>query len=283
MLEKNLNDEIQRAKELLKNADAILITAGAGMGVDSGLPDFRGREGFWKAYPVAKKLGLSFEELATPKWFEENPRLAWAFYGHRLNLYRKTKPHESFYLLKELGEKKKGKYFVFTSNVDGQFQKAGFEDKRIVEIHGSIHYLQCTIPCTDDIWPADGIEVIVDMEKFEAVGDLPKYIHCGGIARPNILQFFDFAFIPYRTEMALKRIGEWFDYLEDYGYKLAIIEIGAGKAVPTVRNFSEEVAYKYNTKVIRINPRDYDGPKDIVIPISMGGLEGIKAIFKDVK
>ena len=38
-----------KAKEVIQAADSILITAGAGMGVDSGLPDFRGKEGFWKA------------------------------------------------------------------------------------------------------------------------------------------------------------------------------------------------------------------------------------------
>ena len=76
------NLPLQRAAEALRQADALLITAGAGMGVDSGLPDFRGREGFWRAYPTVAKLGLSFEEMANPHWFAENPELAWAFYGH---------------------------------------------------------------------------------------------------------------------------------------------------------------------------------------------------------
>lgn len=52
-------EKIKRAAEVLGAADALLITAGAGMGVDSGLPDFRGREGFWRAYPLIAKLGLS--------------------------------------------------------------------------------------------------------------------------------------------------------------------------------------------------------------------------------
>ena len=81
---------IELVKEKISNASYILITAGAGMGVDSGLPDFRGKEGFWRAYPIAKKLNLDFQELASPKWFEENPKLAWAFYGHRLHLYGNT-------------------------------------------------------------------------------------------------------------------------------------------------------------------------------------------------
>ena len=61
----------------------LLFTAGAGMGVDSGLPDFRGDKGFWKAYPAL--FGHSFSDMANPSWFDSDPRLAWGFYGHRLN------------------------------------------------------------------------------------------------------------------------------------------------------------------------------------------------------
>ena len=97
-MEVNLND----IRVVIQNADAILITAGAGIGVDSGLPDFRGNEGFWKAYPAIKDLGLYFEEVANPQWFETNPALAWAFYGHRFNLYKNTVPHEGFKMLLDL-------------------------------------------------------------------------------------------------------------------------------------------------------------------------------------
>ncbi|WP_297887072.1 Sir2 family NAD-dependent protein deacetylase, partial [Sulfurihydrogenibium sp.] len=204
-------DNIEKAKRVIQEAESVLITAGAGMGVDSGLPDFRGREGFWKAYPYAKKLGLNFQDLANPRWFIENPKLAWAFYGHRLNLYRNTKPHEGFYLLKKLVESKNNDYFVFTSNVDGQFQKAGFDEKNIVEIHGSIHHLQCILPCCDDIWSAEEVEVKVDMDSFTALEPLPVCKNCGRIARPNILMFGDFSWIPTRTESQEFRYSIWLE------------------------------------------------------------------------
>src|SRR5262249_60236034 len=77
-----MNDDlIQRAAEVVRRADALLIGAGAGMGVDSGLPDFRGAHGFWRAYPPYQKLGLNFVELANPCWFRDDPELAWGFYG----------------------------------------------------------------------------------------------------------------------------------------------------------------------------------------------------------
>ena len=52
----------------------LLVTAGAGMGVDSGLPDFRGTEGFWRSYPPLAELGLRFEEVANPAWFRAATR-----------------------------------------------------------------------------------------------------------------------------------------------------------------------------------------------------------------
>ena len=150
---------LERAAQAIRGADALLITAGAGMGVDSGLPDFRGSEGFWKAYPIIAKLGLSFSEMANPAWFKKDPALAWAFYGHRLNLYRRTVPHAGFQTLLATAAQKPQGYFIFTSNVDGHFQKAGFAADRIVECHGSIHHLQCAASCTDEIWEAHDIKL----------------------------------------------------------------------------------------------------------------------------
>src|SRR2546429_5834888 len=103
---------IPQAAQAVAAADALLIAAGAGMGVDSGLPDFRGDEGFWHAYPPYARLGLSFVELADPVHFAQDPELAWGFYGHRLELYRKTVPHKGFEILRGWDAR------VFTSNVD---------------------------------------------------------------------------------------------------------------------------------------------------------------------
>lgn len=62
---KDFTKEFQRAAEIVACADALVIGAGAGMGVDSGLPDFRGQEGFWKAYPALAKAQLDFTEVAS--------------------------------------------------------------------------------------------------------------------------------------------------------------------------------------------------------------------------
>lgn len=86
----NNDEKIQQAAQWLEGADGLLITAGAGMGVDSGLPDFRGPEGFWAAYPTLDKERISFESIASHSAFTNTPSRAWGFYAHRLELYRRT-------------------------------------------------------------------------------------------------------------------------------------------------------------------------------------------------
>ena len=266
---------IQKAKQLLKESDCIFITAGAGMGVDSGLPDYRGAEGLWNEYPKARELGLHFEELANPQWFESDPKLAWAFYGHRLNLYRDTVPHEGFKMLLDLSSTKKYGSYVFTSNVDGQFQKAGFSEKEIMECHGSIHHLQCIHNCHGRLWPADDIFIEIE-EGFKAKEPLPSCPFCGAMARPNILMFGDFSWEYSRTDTQRERLGIWINNLERVGAKLAIIEMGAGTAVPTVRNTSEQIALRFNEPLIRINPRECFGAQ---IQLPMGALEALHEII----
>src|SRR5919201_6197565 len=110
--------KLKQAAAAIAAADALLNGAGAGVGVDSGLPDFRGDQGFWRAYPPYAKLGLNFVSLANPRWFIADPALAWGFYGHRSNLYRTTRPHEGFQILKSWAGLMPHGAFVFTSNVD---------------------------------------------------------------------------------------------------------------------------------------------------------------------
>ena len=165
-----MDKEIARAVALLQKADGIMIAAGAGMGVDSGLPDFRGDQGFWQAYPPLAGAGIRFVEIANPAAFRDDPRLAWGFYGHRLTLYRTTVPHAGFYLMRQMAARMPHGGFVFTSNVDGQFQKSGFADEQVAECHGSIHFLQCSQPCTDAIW---------ELEAFTTFGKRFKLLRYG--------------------------------------------------------------------------------------------------------
>ena len=269
-----ISEYLSKAKQILVEADALFITAGAGMGVDSGLPDFRGEEGFWRAYPKARELGLRFEEMANPEWFEKDPRLAWAFYGHRLHLYRDTEPHEGFKRLLDLSGAKKYGAFIFTSNVDGQFQKAGFREDQVMECHGSIHHLQCINNCQRKLWSSENTFIEIS-EDFQAKEPLPISSCCGAVARPNILMFGDFSWEYSRTDAQRNRLSAWLEKLESRNVKLAIIEIGAGTAVPTVRNSSEQIAKRFGVPLIRINPRESFGAE---VQLPLGALEALQQI-----
>lgn len=265
---------VGRAAELIHDAKRIFIGAGAGIGVDSGLPDFRGDEGFWRAYPPYRHLGLAFVELANPTWFDRDPGLAWGFYGHRLQLYRSTKPHAGFEILRQW-MRRIGDGYVFTSNVDGQFQTAGFPSNRIVECHGSLQHLQCVKHCTDAIWAADSTVVAIDPTSFRAHEPWPRCLHCARLARPNVLMFGDGWWCETRTTQQRTQFERWLA-TQRSGYAV-VIECGAGLAVPTVRHTCELIAARLNAPLIRINPREPEGPRG-TLSMATGALEALTAI-----
>jgi len=264
---------LDRAAALIRQADGLVVAAGAGIGVDSGLPDFRGNEGFWRAYPALGKAGIDFASAASPATFQENPALAWGFYGHRLNLYRGTVPHAGFALLKSWGENMPHGCHVFTSNVDGQFQKAGFDPDRIHECHGSIHHLQCLAPCCDAIWKADEFKPEVDEETCRLTNAAPRCPHCGGLARPNILMFGDWGWIEKRSARQAARLERWLDKVE----RPLVIELGAGTAIPSVRHFSQAVIRR-GGRLVRINPREPEVATQRDAALAAGALDGLSAI-----
>ncbi len=260
----------ERAAALIDQADGILITAGAGMGVDSGLPDFRGGQGFWGTYPALGRVGMRFESIASPQAFEDNPQLAWGFYGHRLNLYRTTQPHAGFSILQRLAAEMPRGAFVFTSNVDGQFQKAGFKDVAICEVHGSIHHLQCMQGCAGDIWSAQEFQPLVDEAQCLLTSELPVCRECNGLARPNILMFGDWGWLEFRERLQNLRLNSWLDSVE----RPMVIELGAGLQIPTVRMLGESL----DAPLIRINPRAAQVAHSRDVSLPLGALAGLRGI-----
>lgn len=260
--------DLESAAAWIAAADSIVITAGAGMGIDSGLPDFRGPEGFWKAYPALGKRRMQFTDIANPAAFRTLPRLAWGFYGHRMQLYRDTMPHEGFVLLQKWAATKPHGAFVYTSNVDGQFQKAGFTEDRLIECHGSIHHLQCLSPCSHHIQTADHLTTTVDSRTCQWLGDIPVCPDCGGLARPNILMFDDWEWLPLRLQAQQANFREW------PAQRPVVIELGAGTIIPSVRHFGESLG----APLIRINPREPETKRPQAVGLPMGALEALQAI-----
>ena len=274
---------IPRVAELIAKADALLITAGAGMGVDSGLPDFRGKDGFWRAYPALGKRGISFERMAQPAWFFEEPETAWAFYGHRQQLYRATEPHAGYRRLLEWGRAMPAGYFVVTSNVDGHFHIADFPAERILERHGNIHRYQCTGPCSKMTWYYDypgrapdlPPDLKIDLATFRALGTLPRCPECGAMARPNVMMFGDPAWVPEVAQVQKARYAAWLASVR--GKRVVAIEFGAGAAIPTIRRLGEDLAERGIATLVRINT-DANDADEPAVPIRMTALEALTRI-----
>ena len=282
-----LQSKLKAAASAIRRAKALYVTAGAGMGVDSGLPDFRGPEGFWRAYPALKHLKIQFSSMSNPEWFDSDPERAWGFFGHRYNLYTSTQPHAGFQILLDWAKDMKHGYYVFTSNVDGHFQRAGFSEDRVTECHGSINFLQC-VSGDETIWPVpEDFKVEVDMKELRTTSTLPHGPPGKDttLARPNILMFGDWAWMSTRTDgqEANMDVFQRKALLEDF----VVIEIGAGLAVPTVRYHSESLVErsKHGT-LIRINPTEPEislRVKGDHIELPMKGLEALRAIDELLK
>lgn len=262
------------AAALLDQADALVIAAGAGMGIDSGLPDFRGNEGFWAAYPALREARLDFHSIASPAAFKADPARAWGFYGHRLALYRATLPHQGFAILQRWAQQMPLGASIFTSNVDGQFQKAGFDPAGIHECHGSIHHLQCMQPCGGTIWQADSFQPQVDAGRCRLINAAPTCPACGGLARPNILMFSDWDWIGHRTQAQQKRQQAWLARVR----RPVVLEIGAGSAIASVRHFSHGLVQHHGARLIRINPAECAVPTARDLGLPAGALAALLAI-----
>lgn len=240
---------LDQAWQFLSQADALLVAAGAGLGVDSGLPDFRGTNGLWRRFPGVQKAGLGFVDIANPRALRDDPTLAWGFYGERLLDYRAVQPHTSFGHMLRWGLSRPKGVAVFTSNVDGHFQKAGFPEHLVMECHGSLHHLQCARPCTPAIWPADGWLPEVDRTISRLTSALPSCPHCGGLARPNVLMFDDGQWVEDRTQAQGERLLDWLAQAR----RGVVLEIGAGTAVASVRSFTRRQQQK-GWQLVRVNP-----------------------------
>ncbi|KXU97838.1 RNA polymerase subunit sigma [Caballeronia megalochromosomata] len=258
----NRNRAIARAARLIREADAIVIAAGAGMSVDSGLPAFRGSDGLWTTLMPAGMSERELGSLTQGDCFTKQPSQAWTFYGRAMDVCRHTVPHNGYRVIREWASTKRHGVFVYTSNVDGHFQAAGFCEDRIVECHGTIHTLQCATHCSDRLWPAGA--------SISGAAGPPSCPNCGGVARPNFLLFADDAWIPARTARQQANLQVWASAIE----RAVVVEIGAGHAVSSIRLFAET----FGAPLIRINLDDEHVGDDTAIGLRGSALTVLKEI-----
>lgn len=269
----------KEVKEILENADACLIFTGAGMGVDSGLDVFRGNEGLWSKFPDAGNLKLGFKDLANPNNYLKHPDVVIPFYLYRLKSYIENEPHSGYYELFGYAENLKEKYFVTTSNVDGFLHKTGFHHDHIHEEHGSIHKWQCSnYKCSHN----QGVEGLVDIstlntDNYESL----KCSICGEYLRPNLCMFWDAEWLDSLYSAQEMKFNVYYNRLrERRRANVAVIEIGAGTAIRTIRSKSEMSAFDFDTKLIRINPdQEKSYVDETTIHINKSAAEGISYIM----
>jgi len=297
-----LTDKFQIASEMINRRTCLIVIVGAGIGCDSNLPDYRSPNGFWKQYPPLQKLGLSLQDMSQADWFEKDPTMAWGFYSHRQHLYKNTTPHEGFKVLLDLckstrscdPESKEPNYFVITSNVDSQFNKAGFASERIFETHGTLAYLQCTKNCSgSSVWKNDGgpLEIIEETMRVKDEATLPRCEQCGHYARPNVSFFSDTteSFNPTRQEQQKQSFFYWFDTIKSNPNEhIVVMEIGCGTSIHSLRYESEVVLYhtpELNDRVelIRINPMQAGvGNAPFAVGIPQGSKQALLRLQQDL-
>lgn len=250
---------------------------GAGMSVDSGVPDYRSKGGFAKLFPQLTRRGIGFMEMSNPKWFKLDREMMWAYCGYRLNLFREKEPHQGYRWLLEMVQNKQNNYFVYTSNIDGYFERAGYDPKKILECHGSMVHFQCLDGCSQEIWPAPDEEIALNKRPFKALEPFPTCKNCQGPARPNVLFFQDTSWIADRKQKQQNQFDLWIEEVRKTEQRLVIIEVGAGPQLPRIRWKSEELAEKLRVPLIRINPTDYQVPYG-QIGLQLTGIKGIQLL-----
>ena len=180
----------------------VVVLTGAGISAESGIPTFRGEEGYWRV----GSRNYRPMELATQAAFTEVPDDVWGWYLYRRAVCREAQPNRAHRVLVELERVLGDRFLLVTQNVDGLHLRAGHDRKRVYQIHGNIDFYRCAAGCSralHDIPPAfDGwARGRLPVASEHALLACPS---CGGAGRPHVLWFDESYDEPwFRYESAL--------------------------------------------------------------------------------
>lgn len=165
-----MSEEVRKLQEYIDNANKIVFFGGAGVSTESGIPDFRSKDGLYNQHDV------QFEEyqpeyLLSCDCLYDKPEVFYEFYRQKMDT-RNIEPNVTHYKLAELEQKKD--LWIVTQNIDGLHQKAG--SKNVLEIHGTTQSVYCE-DCGKK-FPYDYI--------FESKDAVPKCPECDGVIRPRV-------------------------------------------------------------------------------------------------
>ena len=162
----------------------LLVITGAGVSAESGIPTFRGRDGYWR--------NLDPMKLATPEAFARDPQLVWQWYRERRRRIRDAQPNAAHTAIARLAQRA-GEFLLVTQNVDDLHARAGLSEEKIVQIHGNIFTTRCS-RCS---WSADSRGDANDNDEpakpaatSRSTNDaLVRCPTCNALARPGVVWF----------------------------------------------------------------------------------------------
>lgn len=185
----------------------ITVLSGAGISAESGIPTFRGPEGYW----TVGAAEYHPQEMATLRMFRHSPDEVWAWYLYRLGVCRAASPNPGHHALVKIEGLFGERFTLITQNVDGLHLRAGSSPARTFQVHGNIFFMRCAGECGNTALPIPGaVPGKARGAKLTATDrELLRCPKCGGRARPHVLwfdEYYDEA--SYRFESALRVAGE---------------------------------------------------------------------------
>lgn len=245
-------------KKLIKNADAIVIGAGAGLSSSAGI-DYS-KESFQKNFKeLVEAYGMT--DMYTSSFYEfKTEEERWAYWAKHIN-YSFIKPpalkayQDLFDLVKDKN------YFVITTNVDGQFVKSGFDKNRVFEVQGSYGKMQCINACHNKVY--DDTKLVKEMLKYDLKipkSLIPKCPVCGKNMDINIRKNDNFV-----EDSHWNKQNKRYNKFINENKNILLLELGVGFNTPSIIRFPFEnlVYYKPNSYLIRVNEKYDYVPQEI--------------------
>lgn len=165
----------------------VVFLTGAGISAESGIPTFRGEEGYWTVGSTHYRA----MELATQAAFRRMPEDVWSWYLYRRSVCRAAEPNPAHTALVRLEEALQDRFLLVTQNVDGLHLRAGNSPARTYEIHGNIDYLRCDR--TPRPIPEGVSEAWTKETRFDdATRALLSCCEGGALSRPHVLWFDEY-------------------------------------------------------------------------------------------
>jgi NAD-dependent deacetylase len=196
----------KRLKAAADSDQQITVLTGAGISAESGIPTFRGPEGYWTVGSAVYQP----QEMATLTMFERDPEAVWAWYLYRMGVCQQADPNAGHRTLVAMEALLQERYALVTQNVDNLHRRAGSSDERMHEIHGNIFKVRCSAGCSADLKPLPkGIAAKQPGESLKP--DEARRLRCPNCdawLRPHVLWFdecYDEAYFHFETVLALAR------------------------------------------------------------------------------